>query len=259
MGEAFARLIAGSRRHYSWLLVLMLVIVTGMVVLADRLLQPEAFPVSRVSFEGAFDHVDPVELERAVADAAAGNFFALDLRRIEAAAKSVPWVHRVAVRREWPQSVHIQITEHQLVARWGQHAWLNSVGDMVDLEVVNSATMVSLDGPRGTHKEVFRKYGELADVMGTSGLSITALTLTARDSWVVRVRPKADANAELTLMVGRHAVGERLQRFVAAYRELSQRDDAVMRNADLRYPNGFAVVWHAQDSVPPSEQVQGVN
>lgn len=88
----------------------------------DVLLRPDTFPVRRVSLEGEFRHVSRDLLGEAVAEAAHGNFYTLDLEAVRRAAEAIPWVHRATVRRRWPDGVEIAIREHELVARWNSDA-----------------------------------------------------------------------------------------------------------------------------------------
>jgi cell division protein FtsQ len=223
--------------------VLSLILAVVLVVAVDWLARPDGFPVERVSFEGEFKRVDPEALKAAVSDEVKGNFFLLDLDAIEAAAKTVPWVDKVSVRRQWPRSIHISFTEHQIMARWGAGAWLSTSARVVDApggEV--SADLPLLDGPAGTERLVAARYRELADLLGSAGLRLSGLQLTQRRAWIARVLA-SDAGSSMRLMIGRQDVRARVARLVQVYsRNLAPQAGRIER-VDLRYPNGFAVAW----------------
>jgi len=232
-----------SRRSRLWLAVAAAAVLIAFS--ADGLFQPGAFPVQRVSFEGEFRHVTPQALREAVAKEVHGNFFALDLKRVERAAKTLPWVDHVSVRREWPQSLHIQYTEHRIVARWGDDAWLSSSSALVTgADDVPKHVLPVLDGPPGTQARVLARFNEMSGLTGSAGLEVTGVRLSPRRAWRLVVRDAA-ANAEFTVMLGRSELRPRLERFLRVYRAELAQSAARLERIDLRYPNGFAVAWKA--------------
>jgi len=217
------------------------VLLTGVGV--DLLLQPGAFPVQRVSLEGEFKHVQPEVLRAAVLKAVDGNFFALDLKRIERAARAVPWVGQVSVRREWPQSLHIRYAEHQVVARWGER-WISSTAVVVDLPGSDAPRgLPELDGPAGLESTVLERYDALSTVFSAGGLVLRGLRLSERRSWEARVADPRVPGREFTLVLGRREVAGRANRFVSIYPAAFGATAGAIDRVDLRYPNGFSVAW----------------
>ncbi|MFQ5936587.1 MAG: cell division protein FtsQ/DivIB, partial [Acidiferrobacterales bacterium] len=108
---------------------LLLLIVTALAL--DWVLRPDKFPVENVHFEGPFQRVTKEQLIEAVRDQVNRNFFALDLGAVKQRLESLPWVYRASVRRRWPRALHIRFSEQQLVARWGEHDWVNHAGELV--------------------------------------------------------------------------------------------------------------------------------
>ena len=143
-----------------------LTLATLVLLAADTLLRPESFPVRNMSFEGEFQQVDQQALAAAVVDTVRGNFFLLNLDAIRARARSVPWVHEVTVRRRWPDGVHIQFSEQQLVARWGKSGWVNARGDYVNLHGKEGpANLPLLAGPDGLQARVLEHYRKLNEIL----------------------------------------------------------------------------------------------
>jgi cell division protein FtsQ len=235
--------VPGQRAQRLVVSIFGLVLAAVLVVGVDWLARPDGFPVQRVSFEGEFKRVDPQTLKAAVSDAVKGNFFLLDLDAIEAAAKAVPWVDKVSVRREWPRSIHIAYSEHQIMARWGAGAWLSTGARVVDApggEV--SHDLPRLDGPKGTERLVTARYRELGGLLDRAGLRLTGLQLTKRRAWIAEVLTP-EAESRLRLMIGRHDVRARVTRLVQVYPQALAPRAAQIEQVDLRYPNGFAVAW----------------
>ncbi len=223
--------------HAGWYL-LALACLAALVWAADRLLQPDAYPVRRVSFEGPFRYVSPRQLEAAVQGAVGGNYFSVDLDALEAAVKRIPWVDQVTIRREWPQSLHLRYTEHRLVARWGRGRWLSAAGRVLALpEHAAARHLPLLRGPRGSGPRVLAAYRRMRAVLAPGGLELERLELSARGAWRAGLRA---GPRRFTAFLGSEAPRARLRRLARAFRALPPR---AIRYVDLRYPNGFAVAW----------------
>jgi len=215
-----------------------LMLLTFTLVLVDHALRPQSFPVRMVSIEGDFREVSEKEVAAAVMDAVRGNFFLLDLDTIRARAESIPWIHEATVRRDWPDGVHIRFTEQQLVARWGRQAWLNDVGQVIDLKGRSGPQgLPQLSGPDGLSERVLDHFRKLDSVLAPAGLKIAQLTLSARHSWSIAL----DNGILLTL--GREEPESKVDRFARVYRGVLASPAARVRRVDLRYTNGFTVEW----------------
>lgn len=222
------------------LAVVMLGVTLGAVAGLDYLLRADTFPVRNVSFEGDFKRVQQRLLAEAVAERASGNFFSLDLEAVRKRAEAVPWVHRVTVRRRWPDGVHIQFTEQQLVARWGESAWVNGDGEVVELSgQAGPEGLLRLSGPPGTHAEVLAQWRRLEPVARTHALGVARLRLTPRYTWEIEL------SNGLRLLAGRGAPYDHFARFMEIYRQAMAGRAAHIGHVDLRYTNGFAVEWNA--------------
>jgi cell division protein FtsQ len=210
-------------------------------VLADRLFHPETLGVEQIAFEGEFRRVTPEQVKQAVMPAIAGNMLALDLERIEAAVKSVPWVREASVRKRWPSGVHLRVVEQQPVARWGERDWLDESGDIIRAPApatVAEPDLVRLAGPDDRARFVLERYRALRPLLASAGLTLARLDLGAGNSWILGVLDPGGSRRELLL--GSRDVEQRLDRFLRVLRH----DPAVFAQAarvDLRYPNGFAI------------------
>ena len=82
-------------------------------------------------------------------------------------------------------------------------------------------------------------------------LKVAELELSERRAWRVTLADGA------VLILGRHFVGERLERFARAWPTALEPNWTRVASLDLRYTNGFAVRPRA--SAPPPEATQPVN
>lgn len=216
-----------------------LVLLAGAGLLADRLMDPAAFPIRTVSVQGELTHVQASAVRDKVVAAIDDNFFGIDLETIETAAESVDWVRRARVRRVWPDGLRIEIDEYRLVARWGNDAWLSNEGEVVKLSAPKKTGLVRLAGPTGSAPKVLRRARQWATRLHTAGLKLEALTLNERQAWYA-VAARDDGEI-FSIALGRNAVAPRFARFLKGYQALADSKAARIDHIDARYPNGIAV------------------
>lgn len=223
---------------------------TVALLAADTVLRPESFAVRSVSFEGEFQHVDQQALTAAVMESVRGNFFLLNLDAIRERAQSVPWVHEVAVRRQWPDGVHIRFSEQRLVARWGKGGWVNAQGEPVQLpRSEGPAGLPLLTGPAGLQLRVLEHYRNLNKILAPVQLQVAALTLSDRHSWNIVL------HNGLVLTLGREEPEPKVERFAHAYPRALAAHVARAKRVDLRYTNGFSVEWAKHPVTPRAAEI----
>lgn len=214
------------------LLSLLLVLAFG----ADWLLRTDNFPVRHVRFEGEFRHVTQAELEKAVMEVVRGNFFLLKLDAVKAKVEALPWVHQAAVRRQWPQDVHVRFIEQQLAARWGEDAFLNQAGEVVRVRMNDPAAGLPwLEGPEGTGAQVLAHYKKFGQILGVAGLQLERITLTPRRTWQLELVQGPG------IILDQDQPEYRLERFVRVYAQALKHQPIAIAQVDLRYANGFAI------------------
>jgi cell division protein FtsQ len=225
-----------------WALAVLILLASG-GLLADRLMDPAAFPIRELSYEGEFNRLDPETLRSRVEAAVDGNFFGIDLKSVERAAESVDWVQRARVRRIWPDGLHVVVQEHHLVARWGSDAWLNDQGEVVEIPAPGQKEVLRLSGPDGTAKQVLTRARGWEPDLREAGLTLKALTLNERRAWyAVVARP--DGGSVFSIALGRDRTSERFKRVVEAFQSLPQEKLLRIDHVDARYPNGIALRLH---------------
>jgi len=254
LARLHARRRAAQRRRFQratlgWVLV-GLILLAAVGLLADRLMDPAAFPIRELTYEGEFKRLEPEALRKRVEAAVDANYFAVDLKAVERAAESLGWVQRARVRRIWPDGVHVVVDEHKLVARWGSDAWLNDRGDIVGIAAPGQEEVLRLSGPEDSARQVLEQARQWRPALNEAGLALKALTLNERRAWYVVVAG-ADG-AVFSIALGRDRVPARFERFASAFRSLPNDKVTRIDHVDARYPNGIALrlkqVMNSEDS-----------
>lgn len=208
-------------------------------------LDPARFPVQRVALEGEFGHVTQAQLMEKVTPHAQGNIFRVDLAALQSDVESLPWIRRVSVRRQWGQSLQLRFEEQQIATRWNGDRWLNTHGEVVDLQGQDPPEgLPQLSGPDGSHERVFATYSRLALTLADPDLRIAQLGLTPRRSWRIQLENG------LLLIAGRDDVEEKVARFAQVYARALSKQLTGARQVDLRYTNGFAIQGQTSPVLP---------
>ncbi|HIE91092.1 MAG: FtsQ-type POTRA domain-containing protein [Methylophilaceae bacterium] len=191
------------------------------------------FSIHEVKVNGEVGHVNREQVQVIVAEHLNGNFFTLDLIQMKDAFEKLPWVRKVSVRRRWPNTLSVEVEEHQALARWGGIGLVNKQGEL--FHAVSDVNLPVFYGPTDDVKTVAENYLYFEKTLNNIDMKIVQMTLSKRHSWEVKT------DKRLTISLGRGAVLERLQKFSTAYQTVLIHLKTSIQYADLRYPNGFAV------------------
>jgi cell division protein FtsQ len=211
-----------------------------------KLQDPTVMPVRTVGVDGEMRFLQRKHLEQVVAKAVNGSFLSLDLPRMRQRIELIPWVENVTIRRVWPDTLRVQVTERTPLAYWGEDAMVSVQGEIFKPEVVPHIDgLVHLVGEPQHAKMIIQEFQHMSSLLEMAGLELTSVWVDARQSWRVKMK------SGLQVQLGRREVMPRLMRFVQIYPSLNaSQKDRQLESVDLRYTNGFAVHWR-----PAEEQV----
>ncbi len=190
------------------------------------------FPIDQVRVVTPLTHVTREQVESIVQREVRGNFFTLQLASTRTAFEKLPWVRQANVRRQWPGTLEVALTEHVPLARWGKTALVNVQGEV--FEAAFDGGLPVFNGPEGAAKEMTIQYEHFRRGLAAIGRMPGELNVSPRRAWQVRL------DDGLTLDLGRERVEERLRRFVEVYPRTIARMTSPVDRIDLRYANGFA-------------------
>jgi len=227
----------------------------GLIIAAYQMIPGLMFPIESLYVTGNISHLDEVELKRVVKKQIDAGFFSVNVAAVKSVVQELAWVQSVSVRRVWPDSLHIEITEHVAVAKWGDQQLINQSGYLFDAgsmgaerwasnNSVNLSNLPHISGPIDSYSELYAYYQDMQMVIEKAGLTVKSVDVDARRSMRVTLMNG------VVLLLGR--VDEEsydyqeLTRFVSAYNKTLQYREADISEIDLRYTNGFAVRWKDQ-------------
>jgi cell division protein FtsQ len=216
--------------------------VIALTMMLDWMQDPRRWPVQSVHIVGSFRHLQQGELRHEVAPLASKGFFGMNVSAVQQRLQSLPWVEQVSVRRVWPDQLSIAVREQQPVAYWGDAAFLNPRAEVFEPEyLADLPDLPRFEGPEGHQQRVLLMYQRLQHALQPLKLSVATLRLDARRTWYMQL------SNDLTVEIGRSDPVERIERFVRAYPAILAAGSGQVMSVDLRYSNGFAVLWQQVD------------
>lgn len=224
-------------RLLGWILAVTLVALP-VVAVVNGWIGGAHWPLRTLRVQGPLQRVDEARLRATVLPYARRGFFAVELDRVQAAVLALPWVERAEVRKHWPDVLEVRIREHQPFARWGDARLLSTQGRLFPVAAAAMpAGLPLLDGPDGRVAEVVALYHQAREELAGVG-GVRGVMLDRRGSWSIALGNGID------VVLGRNDPQARLTRFAALLpRLLADAAGRRLVRVDLRYTNGFALVW----------------
>ena len=195
-------------------------------------------PIDAVVINGAFERVSAIQVEDALSRHVQTGFLSADLQSMRLELVDIPWVANANVRRRWPGSIEVRITEERPAACWGDAGLLNVRGELFVDEVQHvPAELPRLSGPDGTEQRVSEMFFAIRQRLEQRGMTAVALRLDRRGAWEVEL------SSGIRVRLGATFVDQRLDRFFEALDKVIAAQADQVEYVDMRYTNGFAIGW----------------
>ena len=231
-----------------WAGVVFFAIVLGSIIafgmfLNDKLSEDESAPVTSLVISGEMAYTTKNDIEAAIEHINFGNFFKVDVNKVQKMVQTLPWVYSVSVRKQWPNELKIYVVDQSPIAQWNGDSYINVYGEVFQTGSTNLTTgLPEFFGPEGTEDIALENYNNLNELLSFGGFNISELVLTERYAWQLTLKNGVMLN------LGRENRVERIQRFMDAYPHIELKEDVQINYVDLRYDTGFAVGFKSIDT-----------
>jgi len=206
------------------------------------------FAIRQVRVTAPPSEVDPGLLESAIRTELRGTFFSVSPTRTRATLKKLPWVRDVSVKRRWPLSLEVTVTEHRAVGYWGDSDLLSDQGEV--FRAGSRAPMPRFEAPIASAPEVLLRYREARTALAAQGLDVKAMVMSPRGAITLTT------GNDLQIEFGREQFTERLQRFTALYGAWPASYRTGIARIDMRYKAAVAVARSNGVSVSDAQKGQ---
>ncbi len=228
----------------TFLLVVLLLLTFLIHSVISWMWDEDRLPLSKLVLQGDLNYVTAENVQSALSNLDhIGTFMSQDVDVIQQSVQTLPWVAQASIRKQWPDTIKVYLTEHTAEAVWNGQALLNPAGEIFegDLGLLHDDT-VKLYGPISTQAEVMKIWRYLTPTFKDLGLAITSLVLNERRAWQIIL------DNGMRLELGKESMDERIDRFVSLYYQLGEKAQRVSY-IDLRYDTGAAIGWFPEQDI----------
>ena len=223
------------------LALLFFLTVAGIAWVSLGIVTSERWPIRWLEVNGAFQRVSAEQLRANLSSRVGTNFFTVDLQDLRDAAMRISWVSAVRVRKQWPDTLRVEVEEYVPVAHWNRGQLIAKTGAPFTVPEADTIQGLPwLSGPEGRLDEVLERWTDINRMLNPLGREIDSIRLDRRGAWSMVL----DNGTQVRL--GRDASGERLRRLIASWEPLVREQGVAPLDIDLRYSNGLAVMWPEQ-------------
>jgi len=229
------------RMLWYWFLVIISAVLVASVLV--QLQKPDTLPIRKIHALGTFEHINEETLRSVVGQTLKGGYFTVNVDEVQHAVTALPWIAQASVRRVWPDTLAINVTEQKAIAMWAKGGLVNQQGVLFKPEVITFPNNLPvLDGPAGMERNLAEYYRMAQQVIEPLDLQIHQLRMDSRHA----IRLYLSNGIEVIL--GRESTQGRLQRFARVYTRVLAVRAAEIERVDMRYSNGLSVGWRKQKS-----------
>lgn len=219
-------------------LLLFLLASAGVAWVYSGMVAQERWPIRWLEIDGSFERVSAEQVRASLTPLVNGSFFTVNAGLMRKKASDMPWVANVTVQKSWPDTVQVTIHEHTPVVHWVDGYLLDADGQQFSVPSADEIQGLPwLEGPQGQMDLVFENWKKFDDKLVIIGQQIDRLTLDPRGSWSARLSGGTEVR------FGKGDVFKNLDMLVSTWAGLMQGQEMPPVSIDLRYTNGFAVLW----------------
>ncbi|MDU0809957.1 MAG: FtsQ-type POTRA domain-containing protein [Burkholderia sp.] len=224
--------------------------VTGLIYL----IRYQAFAIQTIRIVGDTTHVKLQIVKDNVVRKIKGNFFTIDLGIVQRDFEKMPWIHRASVRRIWPNALLITLEEYKPLSIWGTNDHSNRIVSIDgDIFTVNrdefKGKLPLLYGPENSVKDIVAHYYNFKQWFAYLNLKPKKIILSPRYAWSI------DLSNGMHVEVGKEKDNKLflnyiMYRLISAWPIVIERWGNNIKYVDLRYSNGFVILYDNNIFIP---------
>lgn len=204
-----------------------------------QLHRPSTLPIYHIHVRGDYQYMDKQAIKQILQPVLNQGFFYTDIDQLQQQLQALPWLASADIRKIWPDSLVITLTERIAFARWGNDSIMSRKGKIFTPKHLDSIpnNLPQFNAPLEHADDVFSAYKRMNQQLQPLGLSVVDIDLSSRLAWCIVL------SDGIIITIGREHLFDRLQRLIDVYPKVVGDKADKVEGIDLRYSNGLAVKW----------------
>lgn len=234
-----------QRKNKEWPYFLGIVLIVsaladGVVTVVKKYVE---LPINQVVFTGELKHLDIKQMHKIIEIEMENGFLGVKLDEVSYLLNLEPWVKQVSVKKVWPDTLEINVTEHKPMATLNYQGIISQQGNYFEPKVLNiTKDLPIFYGEVTMINKMTEMYHALSRTLGKFNKTIKTLHLNKQDEWIV------EFNRNIKIILGRKHVLQHFSRFLIAFNSNYNQFKNKIDTIDLRYSNGFSVRWKTNNN-----------
>ncbi|WP_154223839.1 cell division protein FtsQ/DivIB [Marinicella rhabdoformis] len=234
------------------MIIMVLLMLLLVVAMMGGLIESDRWKIKHLSVAASYERMTPEQLRLTIAKTPERSFFRLDAEQVKKNIESMAWVRSAHVVKQWPDTLNVTVKEHQAVAVWNDEGLLNQLGNVFFVDKgVQSHALPRLFGKDEHAADVWADFNRFNQLLQPVGHEIGEAHVNARGDWKLVLRNG------LVLVLGTEQHEARILRLAETWDALLAQSVKLPERVDLRYSNGYVVLWREQEEMMERKVEEG--
>lgn len=232
--------VQNKKQNHKILLVVITILGTMGVLLWSlwNFTQSAYFPINHIKVFATYEHLNQNTLQKIIFPYTKSGFFYLNVRGMKQQLLKFPWIHAVSVKRQWPDTITINIVEQNPTLQWGEKALVNSEGTIFSPPLATFPKKLPIIfGPSNQVLEICTLYQKTVPLLERLDLTIKKLVLNPEHYWKILL-----SNNTIIYLKEKEPLNQ-IELLGKVYKKITTNHKQPPKSIDLRYQSGLAVKW----------------
>ncbi|MDH5433480.1 MAG: FtsQ-type POTRA domain-containing protein [Gammaproteobacteria bacterium] len=205
----------------------------------------DIWPVKKIVIAGDLKYLSSETVVKKIEEMKPKGMLVLDIDKVRETVKTMDWVLDASIRKQWPDSIYIEIVEDKPIAMINGHI-LTDKGSQFETSEKSifikglPTFTVSDKSSQDVSSEQIKEYEWFKNRFRLIDKQLEKVIIDEIDQW------QLDFSDGVKVFVGGKEKMQRVERLIGSYYSIDNRNS--IKKIDLRYHNGFAVNWQQDKS-----------
>lgn len=234
--------------------VLMCVLIAGTYFSLPWLKLAFDKPIQRIQVHGEWKVLTEKNIAEVVVIYQTDTFLSIDLDRLVKQLETQPWIARARARREWPNTVSLDIVEQVPIAYWGDREMVSAKGRIFEHHgLYQGQPLPHLWSAVATPAETMSYYQIFERQLQAVNLQLRGISQNLQGDWELML------DNGLRVLLDRSDPAGSIRYFASIYQQVVLPAQQQALVVDMRYRHGAAIKWQQVAAVADQDKSNDSN